>query len=176
MPGKQVRFNDDNIFYSPTSTPSPSFSESSLPSSSGPRTPPQNYIPLALPTGPVAIHPLLGFHPKVAPIIYDVSYPPNTLAPNIHASPVSFPARVLDEPATQPPLHTLTLFMTALPTQDAKDEVTLAFHTRCRRIPSQYEEQKSKGVKRVDFLRNHTTFMGLSSTKRGPDVWAVNLA
>lgn len=216
---KQVRFNNDNIFYSPKSTPSPSLSESSLPSSgesSGPCTPPQNnYVSLSLPDGPVAIHPLLAFHPYVPPIIYDVSLPPHTLAPNMHASPLSLPARVLVEPATQPSMHTMTLIIdqfpwrltisptkhcisvrellealycflrqpvlsseyNTLPTQALKDDVSIAFHTRCGRAPSKEaaDEQYQKGVKRVDFLLGRTRFMGLSSTKVGPDMWILNL-
>ncbi|KAH0826806.1 hypothetical protein J3R83DRAFT_5230 [Lanmaoa asiatica] len=217
---KQVRFNEDNIFYSPKSSPSPTLSESSLPSSgdsSGPCTPPQNnYASLPLPNGPVAIHPLLAFHPYVPPIIYDASLPPVTLAPNIHASPLSLPARILEEPATQPSMHTLTLVIdqlpwrltippmkhyvsvrdllealycflrhpvlsseyNTLPTQALRDEVSIAFHNRCGRAPSREaaNEQYQKGVKRVDFLRGRTRFMGLSSTKLGPDKWVLNLA
>ncbi|KAF8843845.1 hypothetical protein BDN67DRAFT_963677 [Paxillus ammoniavirescens] len=227
MPGKHVRFSDGNVFYSPKptpepsfseSTPSPSYSESSLPSSSGPRTPPQQntYLPLALPTGPVAIHPLLAFHPFVAPVIYDVSLPPHTLSPNVHASPLSLPASVLDEPATQPIMHTITLVndklpwqltippskhfvsvrdllealycflrhpvlaseYNTLPNQEAKDQVSIAFHTRYRHAASKEasEEQYHKGVKRVDFLCGRNRFMGLSSTKYGPHVWALNLS
>ncbi|KAI9458763.1 hypothetical protein HD554DRAFT_2139124 [Boletus coccyginus] len=213
---KQVRFNEDNLFYSP----SPSLSESSLPSSgesSGPRTPPQNnYALLPLPNGPVAIHPLLAFHPYVPSIIYNVSLLPNTLAPNVHASPQSLTTRVLDEPATQPAMHTMTLVINQLPwrlttkptkhyvsvrdllealycflrhpvlpseynmlpMQALKDEVSTAFHNRCGSAPSTAaaDEQYKKGVKRVDFLRGRTRFMGLSSTKVGPNVWTLNLA
>ena len=217
---KQVRFNDENIFYPPgSSTPSPTFSQSSLPSSgdsSGPCTPPQNNYPsLSLPDGPVAIHPLLAFHPFVPPIIHDASLPPHTLAPNMRASPRSLPASVLEEPATQPSMHTMTLVIdqfpwrltipptkhyvsvrdllealycflrhpvlpseyNTLPTQALKDEVSIAFHNRCGRAPSKEaaDEQYHKGVKRVDFLRGRTRFMGLSSTKVGPDVWILNL-
>ncbi|KAG1794303.1 uncharacterized protein BJ212DRAFT_1530893, partial [Suillus subaureus] len=38
-----------------------------------------------------------------------------------------------------------------------------------------YAEEQRKGLKRVDFLMGCTTFMGLSSTKLGPDVWVLNL-
>jgi len=213
---RRVRFNEDNIFYSP----SPSLSESSLPSSgesSGPQTPPQNnYASLPFPDGPVAIHPLLAFHPYVPPIIYYVSLPPNTLAPNVHASPRSLTTKVLEEPVTQPGMHTMTLAINhfpwqlttqptkryvsvrdllealycflrhpvlpseynMLPTQALKDEVSTAFHNRCGSAPSKEacDEQYQKGVKRVDFLRGRTRFMGLSSTKAGPNVWTLNLA
>ena len=214
---KQVRFNEDNTFYTPQSTPSPTFSESSLPfsdDSSGPSSgaaPQNNYAP---PDVPVAIHPLLAFHPFVPPIIHDVSLPPHMLAPNMH-SPTSLSSRVLEEPATQPSMRTMTLVIdqfpwrltipptkhyvsvrdllealylflrqpvlpseyNALPTQALKDEVSIAFHNRCLRAPSKEaaDEQSHKGVKRVDFLRDQTRFMGLSSTKVGRDVWLVML-
>ena len=189
----------------------------SLSESSGLRTPPQNNYSLhPLPDGPVAIHPYLAFHPYVPPIIYDVTLPPHMLAPNMDASPRSLPSRVLEEPATQPSMHTMTLIIdqfpwrltipptklyvsvrdllealyrflrhpvlpseyNALPTQALKDEVSTAFHKRCQRAPSKEaaDEQYRKGVKRVDFLRGQTRFMGLSSTKVGLDVWTLNLA
>ncbi|KAG2028661.1 hypothetical protein BDR03DRAFT_643259 [Suillus americanus] len=91
MPGKHVRFNEENILYSPApsdSTPSPTISESSLPSSTGPNTPPQLFMRL----GPVNIHPLLAYHSYVSPINYNVSYPPNTASANIRASPVNLAA------------------------------------------------------------------------------------
>ncbi|KAF8431095.1 hypothetical protein L210DRAFT_3306671, partial [Boletus edulis BED1] len=64
-----------------------------------------------------------------------------------------------------------------LPTQALKDEVSVAFHRRCGRAPSREaaDEQYHRGVRRVDFLRGRTRFMGLSSTKVGPDVWTLNL-
>ncbi|KAH7887214.1 hypothetical protein F5I97DRAFT_1119575 [Phlebopus sp. FC_14] len=219
MPGKHVRFDDEVVFFSPQPpTPSPTLTESSLPSSAGPYTPPQQYLPPPppLPIGPVAIHPLLAFHPYVAPTLYDVTLPPHTLAANARSSPTTLPPHILDEPATQPSMNTLTLIsdmlpwrltihpsrhyvsvldvfhalypflrqpvsaaeFKTLPSQEARDEVALAFHTRCRRSVSHegYEEQKAKGVKRVDFLMGRNRFMGLSSTKIGPDVWVLNVA
>jgi len=66
----------------------------------------------------------------------------------------------------------------SLPSQALKDAVSIAFHNRIRGAPSKEaaDEQYQKGVKRVDFLRGRTRFMGLSSTKVGPDVWLLNLA
>jgi len=66
----------------------------------------------------------------------------------------------------------------ALPSREMKDAVAIAFHTRCGRAPSKEAagEELRKGVKRVDFLIGRNRFMGLSSTKLGPDVWAMNLA
>ena len=122
MPGiKQVRFAEENAFFSPPSTPSPTLSDTSLPSSVGPNTPPQGaYLPLSYPGGPVTIHPLLAFFPSVAPVNYDLSYPvAHSLRPNVHASPScnstgSF-ERALNQSATTPPLPSLALIHPHLP-------------------------------------------------------------
>jgi len=211
MPGKHVHFNEENIFYSPSATPSPSLTESSLPSSDGPYTPPQ----LKTPLGPVAIHPLLAFHPYVFPINYDVSRTPNTAYANIQASPVPLDSYRRSEPATNPPIHALTLksdlpwrceirastlpYITvedvlgqlysflrtpgtrdeykAVPNQFSRDKIAESYGRRCSRASSaeEYAAEQRKGLKRVDFLMGRTTFMGLSSTKLGPDVWVLNL-
>lgn len=218
MPGKHVHFNEENIFYSPTpseSTPSPTLSESSLPSSSGPTTPPQlreHFMHL----GPVAIHPILAYHPYVFPINYNVSYPPITASANIRASPINLDSYCLAEPATNPPIPVLSLqndllpwrceirastshYVTvedvlvqlyrflripgtreefkAAPSQRIRDAISETYHNRCLRASSaeDYDEEKRKGLKRVDFLMGRTTFMGLSSTKLGPDAWVLNL-
>lgn len=121
MPGKHVRFAEENAFFSPPSTPSPSFTDSSLPSSRGPNTPPQGpypYLPYA--GGPVTIHALLAFYPSVAPVIYNLAYPvTHSLRPNVLASPscstTSRFERTLNEPATTPPLPRLTLIHPRLP-------------------------------------------------------------
>lgn len=218
MPGRHVRFNEENIFYSPVpseSTPSPSTSESSLPSSTGPTTPPQ-LRELFMNLGPVAIHPILAYHPYVFPINYDVSYPPNTASANIRASPINLDSYCLAGPATTPPIPILSLqndflpwrceirastspYVTvedvliqlyrflrtpgtreeykAVPSQRARDTIAETYHNRCLRASSAeaYAEEQRKGLKRVDFLMGRTTFMGLSSTKLGPDVWVLNL-
>jgi len=212
MPGKHVRFNDENIFYSPSATPSPTYSASSLPSSSGPYTPPQ----IPMPLGPVRIHPHLAYHPSVPPINYDVSYTPNTASTNVRASPVPLDPRHRAEPATDPPISVLSLqsdllpwrceirasthyYVTiedvlcqlyrflrtpgtrdeykAAPNQFVRDKIADSYRRRCSRASSagEYAEEQSKGIKRVDFLMGNTTFMGLSSTKLGPDVWVLNL-
>ncbi|KAL4064711.1 hypothetical protein V8B97DRAFT_1987272 [Scleroderma yunnanense] len=227
MPGKHVRFAEENAFYSPPpSTPSPSLSDSSLPSSLGPTTPPQGVYPhLPYTGGPVTIHPLLAYHPLVAPVIYNMSYPlSHSLTPNVHASPSCSSAgsfdSALNQPATSPPLPTLTLihphlpwrphirpsnpasclYVTVrdvlealyaflhypvtmaeykmLPSQVDRDEVSYAFHARCEREQERktVEWMKSRGVRRVDFLRGRNQFMGLSSTKFGPDMWILNVA
>ncbi|EGO04024.1 hypothetical protein SERLA73DRAFT_27426, partial [Serpula lacrymans var. lacrymans S7.3] len=127
-------------------------------------------------------------------------------------------SQVLAEPATSPPLQSLTLlnqslpweltirptssvtpFVTVqdvlhgvyrflrlsvnsaeysmLPSKDHQMRVNLAYHARCNRSPSKdiYDEESKKGVKRVDFLMGQNKLMGLSSTKRGPDVWVLNV-
>ncbi|KAJ8580467.1 hypothetical protein M405DRAFT_834299 [Rhizopogon salebrosus TDB-379] len=212
MSGKRVHFNEENIFYSRSATPSPTLSDSSLPSSSGPYTPPQHLIPL----GPVAISPLLAYHPRVFPINYDVSRTPNMAYANIQASPIHLDSYHRAGPATNPPISVLSLqsellpwlceirastqpYVTvedvlsqlyrflrtpatrdeynAVPSQSARDKVAETYRSRCSRISSAAEkaEELSKGLKRVDFLMGRTTFMGLSSTKLGPDAWVLNL-
>ncbi|KAF5378735.1 hypothetical protein D9615_006872 [Tricholomella constricta] len=66
----------------------------------------------------------------------------------------------------------------ALPSEKDRQRVTAAYEQRYRRIRSsrEYEDEKRRGVRRVDFLMRHTRFMGLSSTSRGPDVWVLNTA
>jgi hypothetical protein len=218
MPGKHVRFNEENIFYSPApseSTPSPSTSESSLPSSTGPITPPQ-FREFFMQLGPVAIHPILAYDPYVFPINYDISYPPNTARANIRASPINLDTHCLAQPATNPPIPVLSLqndflpwrceirastthYVTvedvliqlyrflrtpgtrvefkAAPSQHVRDAIAETYHNRCLRASSAdaYAEEQRKGLKRVDFLMGRTTFMGLSSTKLGPDAWVLNL-
>lgn len=218
MPGRHVHFNEENIFYSPPpseSTPSPTFSESSLPSSSGPTTPP-HLGGFLLPLVPVAIHPILAYHPYIFPVNYNVSYPPNTASANIRASPINLDSYCLAEPATNPPIRVLSLqndllpwrceirasthpYVTvedvltqlyrflrtpgtreefkAAPSQHVRDSVAETYHNRCLRASSaeEYAEEQRKGLKRVDFLMGRTTFMGLSSTKLGPDSWVLNL-
>jgi hypothetical protein len=52
--------------------------------------------------------------------------------------------------------------------------VTLAFQRRCANSSRRSSEEREKGVKRVDFLLERTRWVGLSSTKGGPDVWVLN--
>ncbi|KAG5639055.1 hypothetical protein H0H81_007313 [Sphagnurus paluster] len=58
----------------------------------------------------------------------------------------------------------------ALPSEKDKRRVTSAYEQRYRRIRSsrEYEDEKRRGVRRVDFLMGYTRFMGISL--RGPDV------
>lgn len=212
MPGKHVQFTEENIFYSPPTTPSPTLTDSSLPSSTGPRTPPQ--LPTHL--GPVAIHPLLAYHPYMPPINYNASHTPNAASANAQASPIPLDSHRRAEPATNPPVNVLCLqsnllpwrceirattrsYITvedvlyqvyrflrtpgtreeykAVPSQFERDKIAESYQRRCLRASSseEYAEEQSKGLKRVDFLTGRTTFMGLSSTKLGPNVWVLNL-
>jgi len=58
-----------------------------------------------------------------------------------------------------------------LPSHKAKHGVCAAYHSRTH----DSVEEAGKGVKRVDFLESHTSFLGLSSTTCGPDVWLLNV-
>ena len=59
-----------------------------------------------------------------------------------------------------------------LPSRDAQHCVVVAYETRC----SGNETEARKGVKRVDFLGERRTFLGLSSSRMGPNVWVLNVA
>jgi hypothetical protein len=58
----------------------------------------------------------------------------------------------------------------AIPSQRMRDRIMESCKRRCLRA-----EGQSQVLKRVDFLIGRTTFMGLSSTELGPDVWVLNL-
>ena len=65
-----------------------------------------------------------------------------------------------------------------LPSAEAKYSVNNAYTRRYKRLddPQVRELEKSKGVKRVDFLGERTLFTGLSSTMEGPHVWFLSLS
>ncbi|KZP14202.1 hypothetical protein FIBSPDRAFT_867249 [Athelia psychrophila] len=212
MPGKHVTFAEVNQAYSPPQTPSPSFSVSSLPSSTGPITPPSPFPnAVALPKGAVIPNSLLAFDRGIPQIIFDVSL--TTPAVTNTTRPIHLSSAQLADPAVFPPTHTLQI-ISALPwtltvTADAQPYVTVldvlralynllripasraeynkepplsqqaiakAFHARVERSPATHAEQLGKGLRRVDFLQGRNRFLGLSSTKMGPHVWALNLA
>jgi len=127
MPGRHVRFASSNVYHSPPAqVPSLTYSPSSL-SSPGPFTPPS--IPVVLPgpspyafslppsrhpqpkiPGPIHMHSLLGLsYPP--PINYDLTLPPSTVSTHHH----SLSKRSLSEPATNPPLPSLTVVTPHLP-------------------------------------------------------------
>ncbi|KAJ7151589.1 hypothetical protein C8R46DRAFT_1122510 [Mycena filopes] len=209
MSSRHVHFAESVAY---AATPSPSYSVSSLPSSSGPWTPPNAFngnLPLG--AGVPALHPLLGVGPNVA---FDVTMPSENICPMKHiAQSVSLSA--LREPATFPAAPSLVLthpqlFWTiAVQPQDgnvvlvrdvfnaiyaslrtpassndferlqsdAKRQVTKAFTKRFSRIPdpAQAGFEKSKGLKRVDFLGSMVTFKGLSRSQMGPNCWDLVL-
>lgn len=111
-----------NVYYSPapsssytTSTPSPVFSDTSLPSSDGVHTPPLNSTtPL---TGQTYIHrALFGGMGYQAGIVYDVTQHPSTarLAANF-PEPSRDVEDILQEPATYPGSATMTITTPLLP-------------------------------------------------------------
>jgi hypothetical protein len=69
----------------------------------------------------------------------------------------------------------------ALPSHEAKYRVNAAYESRYKRMasvdPTGFEEEKRKGVKRVDFFMGRTMFLGLSPcVSMGPNVWMINVS
>jgi hypothetical protein len=58
---------------------------------------------------------------------------------------------------------------------ESQREISAAFRQRVTRDPWTAAVEEKKGLKRIDFLKGHNRFMGLSSTKLGPDMWALNV-
>lgn len=230
MPPKSVRFSDSNQTFPYISTPSPSFSISSLPdSSTGPATPPPGndstarsspYAPFIylstrddnpdddLPDGTVLIHKILGLS-QSRPFKFDISVSPPVL-------PSSLTPLLLSSAATTPPLPSVRIVCTHLPwaldvlpdspkpaafvsvadlltglaralrlpvteaeytreLPDKRARIQRAFEERCAKSGNMQEERR-KGIKRVDFLVGDKFFVGLSRTDRGPDVWKLSVA
>jgi len=65
-----------------------------------------------------------------------------------------------------------------LPSAEARHSVNNAYISRYKRIDDSEARQieKSKGLKRIDFLGQRTRFTGLSSTLEGPHVWLLSLS
>jgi hypothetical protein len=120
MPGihKRVLFADGPARSGERTTPSPTFSDVPLPAALGPLSPlaPVLALPGARGT-PASLHTALAYgHGGVLPLVYDVVYPPQAMAPN-PATDMT-PARLrmlLGEPATHPPTPQMTLLCDALP-------------------------------------------------------------
>ncbi|KAI0760717.1 hypothetical protein C8Q74DRAFT_1221279 [Fomes fomentarius] len=227
MPGKHVHFLDV------PSTPSPTFSTSTLSStSSGPQTPPNqwhSHLPstkstIRSPNRAAGALPGVQIHPVLARTIVCASSTP---------PPPSHPPRLTDalvaEPATQPALPSLAIIcdhlpwtITVTPTPNAswsapyvtlgdvlhtlyrtlrfaatepelnflelslQDRVRDAYVRRYRRVEHsrEREAEKAKGIKRVDFLRDYRSFLGLSCVPGGLPakglapgaVWALHVA
>jgi hypothetical protein len=55
--------------------------------------------------------------------------------------------------------------------------VTAAFKARYRRLSDDrdYDKEKGKGIKRVDFLTGRLRWAGLSSVKASPEEWVLNV-
>jgi hypothetical protein len=214
MPVKRVTFSDTNTMYSAMSpTPSPTFSDSSLPSLGGPKTPPSPHSPLLpLPSGLVEINRSLGFHPHSPTLLYDLSLSWEAVTTNT-SPPVSISKAALFEPATNPPTAYLQIQCPYLPWKldivcktshyvtildvlaqlysflrltvsekefnfekvESQREISKAFRQRVSRDPWTASVEEKKGLKRIDFLKGHNRFMGLSSTKLGPDTWTLNV-
>lgn len=58
---------------------------------------------------------------------------------------------------------------------EAQHRIGMAFSQRINRDPYTKKVEESKGLKRVDFLRGRNQFMGLSSTKKGPTTWFLDV-
>jgi len=78
--------------------------------------------------------------------------------------------------------HTLRLTATEgeyrkIPSQEMQQRVDVAYRRRYKRLQDagEYEREKGRGVRRIDFLVENNIFAGLSSTGRGPDVWELNV-
>ncbi|KAJ7480093.1 hypothetical protein B0H11DRAFT_2026502 [Mycena galericulata] len=215
MPGvtKHVHFSEE-IQYTYPPTPSPTYSSTSLPSSYGPLTPPQNAFNAYLPmTGMAGMaHPALQYSGQPPQLRFDVTLPPQ----NVKPSSSTMSPNVLYENATAPPVASIVLVhprllweitirpsdgnyvrvcdvlaeiykslrqqatgsdYDALPSRAAQTEVTAAFTRRWTRIPDPAAKtiEKSKGLKRVDFLGNTVTFAGISKSQSGPNHWNLLL-
>ncbi|KAF8164071.1 hypothetical protein BJ912DRAFT_890300 [Pholiota molesta] len=214
MPGKHVHFNAAS--YAGSSTPSPSFSTSTLPSSPGPFTPPplgygSPYRSAPLPGIEASLHSVLAAGPNPA-VAYDLCYPPESLKPLIH----TLPANIFEQPATSPPVPFMEISCPKLPwritvmprskkigyvtigdvfaalyralrlnvsqeefalvpSAEGQTIINNAYRFRYKRQPDaqSYQEEKDKGLKRVDFLGLQTRFMGLVPAKGGAEGWIL---
>lgn len=210
-PKKQVKFLIPSesplpISLSPVpNTPSPAYSQSSLPSTTGPFTPPTPNVPLPphafspvkknpvvphLPASPAppSLHDLLA-NPQGAHL--DIAFPPHPDRLRIHHSHLSMaathpPAKVMKivapglpwsiivEPiATSSPFVTVLDVLHALYTslhkpikqaefdavsQSYRDLISKTWHHRLDKIPfpSDVKAERSRGVRRMDFLLGKT--------------------
>ncbi|KAJ7071355.1 hypothetical protein C8F01DRAFT_429975 [Mycena amicta] len=211
MPGKHVHFSDAD-----PDTPSPSYSVTSLPSSYGPMTPPETAYPYLPMVGVPSLHRVLQFAGPTPHLIFNATLPAANVVPsklNMGMQP-----SVLLEPATTPPLPTITLVsprlgswkiivkpadgfsfvrvcdvlqciyaslrqaasgadFERLPNVHAKQEVTKAFAKRYGSMPDAAKQQaeKSKGLKRVDFLGSTVFFAGVTPSTQVPNAFDLLL-
>jgi hypothetical protein len=123
---KRVRFAETNIAYSPPPTPSPTFSENSLPSSDDLLTPSPDFKDGTLPEplvvtpdsapqvpGSVRINHMLGYD-ECPPIEHDLNFHPSFVT---KPSTLQVPLTVheLSQAATEPPLPSLFLIADKFP-------------------------------------------------------------
>lgn len=124
-PVKRVHWVDDPR--SGARTPSPVWSDTSLPESSAPYTPPTTTIQLPrIPSNvPINVHKLLQYQPNSrasTPIMYDVTLHPAlaTSGPIASASWEPIPDAVLLQPATYPPVSYMEVSIPGLPWRPAQ--------------------------------------------------------
>ncbi|KAF8345398.1 hypothetical protein F5887DRAFT_966619 [Amanita rubescens] len=167
--------------------------------------------PYAFPSGPsrsrsTRLHSLIDY--STSTIAYDFVHPPSTMPSRRDR----ISSRALDEPATSPPMQSMTLHSPYLPwviqvvasnrsfvsVRDIidniyhclrtkvggrelskqfpkkmdQDRVTAAYRQRYRHYkdPRTYDEEKLRGLLRIDFLMGHSKFRGLSKTD-SPSKW-----
>jgi len=63
----------------------------------------------------------------------------------------------------------------ALPSREAKFRVVAAYENRCRKSGNAYDEEKRKGVKRIDFLMGRNMFAGLTAISGQRDTWLLHV-
>lgn len=202
-----------HVHFSEEDAPSPSYSVSTLPSSTGPLTPPPlgynspyQYSPLP---GTALAHPLVTPHHRSF-IAFDLLQPIEDVQSLVRYN--RFPDHVWDEPATNPPVPFMEVQSPRLPWRiviecSTKPYVTMkdlvkgiykslhktvladeyrplepslqsrineAFIFRLKQLP-EYERrmEHAKGLRRIDFLLSHTTFMGIVPGKEGLNGWML---
>jgi hypothetical protein len=123
---KHVRFAVSHVYHSAPPTPSPAFSDLSLPDTDAPLTPPTFMTPLEpipeaeteVKTSAMRIHGTIAYIPGGNPILsWDVACPP-TMAVPVPGRGVPSPSHfraALGEAATNPPLPGMTLVSDFLP-------------------------------------------------------------
>lgn len=142
----------------------------------------------------VNINPILGMSNGLS-ILYDISTPPASL----HLKIPHLYSQMLCQTATQPPLPSLSVISPFLPWVITVPAGTMGFVTvldvfhaiyealrlpvtevQFRALDSSYSVISRtgdwwQGMRRRDFLRGRTRFMGLSMSMLGPDTWMLNV-
>ena len=65
----------------------------------------------------------------------------------------------------------------SLPSEKDRRRATAAYEERYRRLRSSrdYEDEKRKGLRRIDFLMGHVMFRGLQASARERDTWVLTV-